>query len=72
VRYDLTVTLSDECEVEHIGWTVSDASGEAIAIGTWMGTHLGVYTTEGALLEALAQAQLHDQQLSLLPRDGQY
>lgn len=72
MRYDLTVTLTDDHEVAHIGWTVRDASGEAIAIGTWMGTLLGVYTTEGALLEALAQAQLHDQQLSLLPREGQF
>lgn len=72
MRYDLTVTLSDDYVVEHIGWTVRDASGEAIAIGTWMGTVLGVYTTEGALLEALAQAHEADHQLSLLPSEGEY
>lgn len=72
VRYDLTVTLSDDYVVSHIGWTVRDACGDAIAMGTWMGTVLGVYTTEGALLEALAQAHEADQQLSLLPADGEF
>lgn len=72
VRYDLTVTLGDDDVVCHIGWTVRDASGEAVAIGTWMGTNLGVYTTEGALLEALARAHEADHQLSLLPAEGEY
>lgn len=72
MRYDLTVTTEAGEVVRHIGWTVRDASGEALAVGTWMGDVLAVYTLEGALLAALGEAVAADQQLSLLPRDGEY
>lgn len=72
VRYDLTVSTDGSDVVCHIGWTVRDASGDAVAVGTWMGDVLAVYTPEGALLAALAEARAADQQLNLLPADGEY
>lgn len=73
LRYDLTVTTTGFDEVVcHIGWTVRDTSGDVIAIGTWMGTKLEVYTPLGALREAFDQAQAMAFEQSALPLDGEF
>lgn len=72
MRYDLTVTTDQEGLVEHIGWTVVDSCGDAIAMGTWMGSNLHVLTLQGALLETLDQALAADQQLLAFPGPGEY
>ena len=72
VRYDLSVTTDQEGLVESIGWTVRDARGDALAIGTWMGDVLHVLTLQGALLETLDQALAADQQLIAFPGLGEY
>jgi hypothetical protein len=72
MRYDLTIVTTGEGIVSQIAWTVRDARGEAVAIGTWQGSALAVYTPEGAIQEAFEQARNHDVQLSLLPVEGEY